>query len=81
MNINSHEQTIKIFIPNNKNVEIYYCNDNIMSNNMMSNNMMSNNIIKLTKNNRELSDSVNTDNINRYIMIEENCKRSGGNLI
>ena len=76
MNINSHEQTIKIFIPNNKNVEIYYCNDNIMSNNMMSNN-----IIKLTKNNRELSDSVNTDNINRYIMIEENCKRSGGNLI
>ena len=76
MNINSQEQTIKIFIPNNKNVEIYYCNDNIMSNNMMSNN-----IIKLTKNNRELSDSVNTDNINRYIMIEENCKRSGGNLI
>lgn len=61
------EQPIKIFVPVNRNVEIHYfnCSINNTENNIKTTNKILGNI---------LSDEY-------YKMVEENCKKSGGDLI
>ena len=62
------EKPIKIFIPTNRNIEIHYFN-NIENNNIENNVKIPNKILG----------NILTDEY--YKLVEENCKKSGGDLI
>ena len=67
-------QTVKIFIPSNKNVEIHYL-DNVDNNNTL---FFSTSAKKHADNYEKCGKYLSGD---YYKMVEENCRRSGGNLI
>ena len=66
-------QTVKIFIPSNKNIEIHYL-DNVDNNNTLF-------FSTSTKNSTDNHNPRKYLSGDYYKMVEENCRRSGGNLI